>query len=311
VTSMTGRLRPSLPALAPSLLIAVAVLASFACGRPSSVTFGVLTDTQFQAAPPSGTRHYDRSWLKLREALGQFSGRDLRFVVHLGDLINGDAASYDIILPAFAHAPAPVRFVLGNHDFDIAPEKKAGILERLGVGPGHYAFSEGEWRFVVLNGDELAFNFPKDETLARESREMYEALVAAGRPNATTWNGGLSRRQMAFLDAELAAADRDGRPVVVFCHFPVLPPDVHNLWNDEAVVALLDRHPSAKAYLCGHNHAGGLAVRNDIVYLNFAGLVETAETVAGAVVTLERDRILVDGFGREPDRAFPVRPPAH
>lgn len=308
---MSDKPCPPLPAFASTLLLAAALLASVACGGPSSVTFGVLTDTQFQAAPSSGTRYYDRSWLKLREALDQFNGRGVRFVVHLGDLVNGDAASYDVILPAFAHAPTPVRFVLGNHDFDIAPERKAGVLERLGVGSGYYAFAEGVWRFVVLNGDELAVNFPKDETLTRESKEMYDALVAAGRPNATTWNGGLSRKQMDFLDAELAAADRAGRPVVVFCHFPVLPPDVHNLWNDQAVIDLLDRHPSAKAYLCGHNHAGNVAVRNGIVYLNFAGLVETPDSIAGAVVTLERDRLLVDGFGREPDRSFPVRGPSH
>jgi predicted phosphodiesterase len=292
--------------LAPALL---AVLAG--CGKPSAVTFGVLTDVQFQAAPASGTRYYDRSWLKLRQALDAFDGRGVRFVVHLGDLINGDAAGYDLILPAFAHAPAPVRFVIGNHDFDVADDLKAGLLGRLGVGPGYYAFSEGGWRFVVLNGDELGFNFPKNEGLARESGEMYAALAAAKRPNATRWNGGIGRAQLAFLEAELASADRSGRPVAVFCHFPVLPPAGHNLWNDEAVVALLDRHPAAKAYFAGHNHAGDAAVRNGAVYLTFAGLLETPDTIAGAVVTLDRDRIIVDGFGREPDRAFPLRPGPH
>lgn len=298
--------RPRLPFLLfPALL---AILAG--CNKPSAVTFGVLTDVQFQSVP-SGTRYCDRSWLKLRQALEAFDGRGVRFVVHLGDLINGEAASYDAILPAFAHAPAPVRFVLGNHDLDVAEDRKAGVLARLGLGPGYYAFTEGEWRFVVLNGDEFGFNFPKDEGLTRESEEMFAALAAAGRPNATRWNGGISRAQLAFLEAELVSADRYGRPVVLFCHFPVLPPAGHNLWNDEAVVALLDRHPSAKAYFAGHNHAGDEAVRNGVVYVTFAGLLETPDTVAGAVVALGRDRIVVDGFGREPDRAFPVRPGPH
>jgi len=300
--------RPVRPSLALGLVLPALLTAFSACGRPSAVTFGVLADVQFQAAPDSGTRFYDRSWLKLRRALDEFDGRGVRFIVHLGDLVNGDAASYDVILPAFAHAPAPVRFVVGNHDLDVAEDRKAGVLERLGVGPGHYALSEGGWRFVVLNGDELGLNFPKDEGLTRESEEMLAALTAAGRPNATKWNGGISRAQLAFLEAELAAADRAGRPVGVFCHFPVLPPAGHTLWNDEAVIALLDRHPSAKAYFAGHNHAGDLAVRNGVVYLTFAGLVETPDTLAGAVVTLGRDRILVDGFGREPDRSFPIRP---
>lgn len=275
------------------------------------MTFGVLTDVQFQAAPAAGSRAYDRSWLKLRQALDAFDGRGVRFIVHLGDLINGDAASYDTILPAFAHAPATVRFVLGNHDYDVEAGLKSGLLGRLGLGPGYYGFSEGGWRFIVLNGDELGVNFPKGEGLARESDQMLAALAAAGRPNATVWNGGLSRTQLDFLEAELASADRSRRPVVLFCHFPVLPPAAHNLWNDEAVIACLDRHPSAKAYFAGHNHAGDAAVRNGIVYLTFAGLVETPGTIAGAVVTLDRDRIQVDGFGREPDRTYPVRPGPH
>jgi 3',5'-cyclic AMP phosphodiesterase CpdA len=295
------------PAALGLVLTAIpAVLA--ACGRPSAVIFGVLADVQFQAVPASGTRFYDRSWLKLRRALDELDGRGVRFIVHLGDLVNGDASSYDVILPAFAHAPAPVRFVLGNHDLDVADDRKPGLLGRLGVGPGYYAFTEGGWRFVVLNGDDLGVNFPKDEGRAREAEEMFAALAAAGRPNATRWNGGVGREQMAFLESELAAADRARRPVAVFCHFPVLPPAGHTLWNDEAVIAVLDRHPSAKAFFAGHNHAGDLAVRNGVVHLTFAGLVETPDSIAGAVVTLDGRRISVDGFGREPDRFFPVRP---
>jgi len=294
------------PAAVPLLLL-TAALASASCGKPVSVTFGVLTDAQFAPAPSSGTRSYDRSWLKVRDALDIFNGRGVRFVVHLGDLIDHDAGSYDLILPAFAHSRAPVRFVLGNHDFDVAPERQAGLLSRLGIGCGYYAFSEGGWRFIVLNGDELGFNFPKDEELARESEEMFAALTASFRPNATKWNGGVGRDQLAFLDAELGAADRGGRPAAVFCHFPVFPPAGHNLWNDEAVVAVLEKHPSAKAYFSGHNHAGDFSVRNGVVYLSFAGVVETPDSGAGAVVTLTRDRIVVDGFGREPDREAPLR----
>jgi manganese-dependent ADP-ribose/CDP-alcohol diphosphatase len=237
-------------AVAPflALLFLSAAIAPVSCGGPpSSVTFGVLADAQFAASPASGSRSYDRSWLKVRNALDAFNGRGVRFVVHLGDLIDHDAGSYDLILGAFAHSRAPVRYVLGNHDFDIAPELKAGVLARLGIGLGYYAFSEGDWRFIVLNGDELGFNFPKDEKLAAESEEMFTALASAGRPNATKWNGGVGREQLAFLDAELAKADRDGRPAAVFCHFPVFPPAGHNLWNDEDVVAVLEPRPSSAA----------------------------------------------------------------
>jgi manganese-dependent ADP-ribose/CDP-alcohol diphosphatase len=291
----------------PAVLIVLAALAAGACRAPEAVTFGIVSDCQFAAVPASGSRFYDRSWLKLREALDGFNARGVRFVVHLGDLIDRDAASYDLILPVFSHSRAPVRFVLGNHDYDIVSGRKAGLLERLGIGPGYYAFTEGDWRFVVLNGDELGVNFPKDENLARESAAMFAALEAAGRPNATKWNGGIGRAQIAFLERELAAADRKGLRAAVLCHFPVEPPAGHNLWNDEQVVALLERHPSVKAYFSGHNHDGGLAVRNGIAYLTFAGMVETAATSAAAVVILTEGRMVVDGTGREPDRTVILR----
>ena len=298
---------PKSPLSFPAIAILLAALAAGGCRAPEPVTFGVLSDCQFASVPASGTRFYDRSLLKLRDALDGFNARDLRFVVHLGDLIDRDAASYDLILPVFRHARAPVRFVLGNHDYDIAEADRPGLLDRLGIGLGYYAFTEGNWRFVVLNGDELAFNSPKDAGLEQEAAAMYAALLAAKRPNATKWNGGIGRAQMAFLEDELATADRKGLSAVILCHFPVHPPAAHNLWNDGEVVARLESHPSVKAYFAGHNHDGGLAVKNGIVYLTFAGIVETPDTSASAVVTLEKGRLVVDGSGREPDRTVALR----
>jgi len=293
-----------------AVLILVAMFIAGGCDGDSPVTFGVVADCQFAPAPSSGSRFYSRSWLKLRNALDVFNDRDVRFVVHLGDLIDHDAASYDIILPAFEHARAPVHFVLGNHDLDVPPELGTGLPGRLGIGPGYYAFSGGGGRFIVLNGDELGVNFPKDAALEKEAAGLFTALLAAGKPNATKWNGGIGRKQLDFLESELARADREGLAAVVFCHFPVFPPAGHNLWNDEEVVALLERHGSVRAYFSGHNHAGDHAVKSGIHFLTFAGMVETPDSGAGAVVTLAGDRISVDGFGREPDRTLSLRRPA-
>lgn len=288
--------------------LAISVLAS-ACDRPAAVTFGVIADCQFAAVPSEGSRFYSRSWLKLRDALEEFNARGVRFVVHLGDLVDRGTGSTDIILPVFDRSKAPVRFVVGNHDLDAAPEPRSELLGRLGIGPGYYAFSSGEWRFIVLNGDELGFNFPKDASLENEAARLWEALVAAKKPNATKWNGGVGRKQLDFLEAELSTADRKGLGAIVFCHFPVFPPAAHNLWNDDEVVGLLEKHPSAKAFFAGHNHAGDYAVKNGIAYLTFAGMVETRDTSACAIVTVTADRIVVEGFGREPDRTITVRRP--
>lgn len=290
-----------------AIFILVASLVAGACGGEGRVIFGVVADCQFAPAPSSGSRFYSASWLKLRNAVDDLNGRGVRFIVHLGDLIDHDAGSYDLILPVLERSPAPVRLVLGNHDLDIAPEARAGLLDRLGLGQGYYAFSEGGWRFVVLNGDELGVNFPKDPAREQEAAALFAGLQAAGKPNATKWNGGVSRTQLEFLEKELEAADRRGLRAVVLGHFPVFPPAGHNLWNDDEVVARLERHGSVAAYFSGHNHAGGHAEKNGVHYLTFSGMVETPDTGAWAVVTLDRDRILVEGFGREPDRTLPLR----
>jgi len=271
------------------------------------ITFGVISDCQFATAMPDGERFYSRSRQKLAKAIDHFNRRGVRFVIHLGDLIDRRRESYDLILPVFMKSAAPVHFVLGNHDFDVDAADKLRVMERLGVGCGYRAFTEGDWTFVLLNGNELAFNFPGDESLRREAAELYGRLASAKRPNATKWNGGLSVRQMEFLEAELELAEAAGRRVIVCCHFPVYPPAAHNLWNDEAVVTLLERHRAVKAYFSGHNHAGDYALKQGLHFLTFRGMVETGDTSAGAVVSLAGDRIVIDGFGREPRRVLAVR----
>ncbi len=57
----------------------------------------------------------------------------------------------------------------------------------------------------------------------------------------------------------------------------------------------------------GHNHAGDYAAKRGLHFVTFRGMVETGDTSAGAVVSLADDRIIIDGFGREPDRTLKIR----
>jgi hypothetical protein len=215
------------------------------------VTFGVLADAQFAVSPPSGSRFYDSSWLKVRAALDVFNGRGVRFVVHLGDLIDHDAASYDLILQAFAHSRAHVRFVLGNHDFDVAPELRAGVLSRLGIGRGYYAFPEG--RFIVSTA--TSWGSPRREA-RRRIEEMFAAWLPPGVP--TPPNGTRRLDQLAFLDAEPPGPT--GTPACGGSVTSRLSPAGHNFgtmrpWSPSS------RNTLGQAYFSGHNHAGDFAVK--------------------------------------------------
>jgi hypothetical protein len=78
------------------------------------------------------------------------------------------------------------------------------------------------------------------------------------------------------------------------------------LWDAERLAASVTSAPSAIAYLCGHQHAGGYAERNGVHFVNFCGMVDTEKTNAYAVLTLFEDRIEILGYGREPGRHLPL-----
>ena len=291
-----------------ALIVALAAaLPGVGCKR--TIDFGVVADVQYHPGESLGTRYYSASLAKLKEALTQFNREDVQFVVNLGDTIDHDIQTFDSVMPVFRLSKAPVYQVIGNHDFDIQAGNEAGVLPALGLRDGTYALSKGRWRFIFLNGFELRYPFPADETLKRESEALYLRLVSGGKENAQRWNGGIGRKQIAWLGHELEEAEAAGNNVLVFCHFPVLPEAAHNLWNDSEVVALLEKHRCVKAYFCGHNHAGDYTLRNGIHYLTFVGMVETPDQNAFSVIRLEKNVIRIAGFGREPSRSLELSAP--
>jgi manganese-dependent ADP-ribose/CDP-alcohol diphosphatase len=279
-----------------------AVLLAGACKK--SVRFGVVADVQYYSGKPLGTRYYAASLDKLKEALAEFNKEKVQFVFNLGDTIDTNIRSFDAVMPLFKMLKVPVYHVIGNHDFNVEAGEEGKVLPALGLKETYYAFSRGNWLFVVLNGFELRFPFPEDETLHRESEALYTRLRAEGKENAQRWNGGIGSAQLAFLDRNLSQADKAGKKAIVICHFPVLPESGGNLWNDVEAVAVLEKHPSVMAYFCGHNHEGDCVVQKGIHYLTFQGMVETPDSNAYAIITLEKDAIRVQGFGREPTRTL-------
>ncbi len=291
------------------ILSAVLAIILFAGGCRQTVSFGVIADVQYYPGKPLGTRHYAASLDKLKEALAEFNKENVRFVLNLGDTIDTNIRSFDAVMPLFKMAEAPVFHVVGNHDFSVKEGEEEKVLPALGLEETHYAFSRGNWLFVVLDGFELRFPFPENKTLAEESEALYTKLRAEGKEHAQRWNGGIGSAQLAFLDRRLSQADRVGKNAIVVCHFPVLPESGGNLWNDIEVVSILQKHPSVKAYFCGHNHEGDYVIQDGVHYLTFQGMVETPDQSAFAVVKLQKDMIKVRGFGREPSRTLDLEKP--
>lgn len=297
------------------LVVAIAiVLAASSCRTSGGVdearsfTFGVVSDAQYCDRDAAGTRFYGRSLEKLAAAVEDLNAQDLAFTIHLGDFTDAHEACLDALLPIYDRLAGPHYHVLGNHDFDVAPERQAAIPGKLGLTSRYYDFRRGKTRFVVLDGGDVSlYARPEGSAEHEAAQARLEALKASGAPNAQAWNGAVGDEQLEWLRRTLSEAKAAGEHAIVLCHFPVYPPNAHNLWNDAEVIETLEASGVVIAWINGHNHAGGYAERNGIHYLTVHGMVETEDTNAYAVVRVEADRLEVDGRGREPDRVLPLR----
>jgi predicted phosphodiesterase len=270
--------------------------------------FGVVADAQYCDAEPQGSRYYRASPQKLASCVKTLNQMDLAFTVHLGDLIDRDIRSFDVMTPIFKRLKAPGYHVLGNHDFSVAPDELDDVVAKLEMPDRHYSFRVKGWRFVVLDGNDLSlFARPKGSPEYEKAMSVYRALKNKNMPQAHTWNGGIGNTQREWLQQQLDEADTAGEQVIVLCHFPAHPENAHNLWNDKEIVRLLESHSCVTAYLNGHNHAGNYGQFNGVHFVTFPGMVESPDTTAYAVVEVRKDQLRINGYGRTPSRSLAIR----
>jgi calcineurin-like phosphoesterase family protein len=270
-------------------------------------SFGLIADVQYCDRDTVQVRHYRNAAEKLRNCIEHFNDQDLAFVVQLGDLIDRDFESFDVVLPAFRDLKTRIHHVLGNHDLLVPDSQKDEVVVRLGLKRRYYEFAAHGWRCLVLDGNELSLYAHAEGSPEHErSVALYEELLSAGAVQAKAYNGGIDSEQLDWLDAQLRQATLDDENVIVFCHFPVFPLCRYNLWNYGDLIRLLSSHDNVAAYICGHKHAGDYGVKAGIHFLTLRGMVETSDESAYAIADVYENRIGIRGFGREPSRSLPV-----
>jgi manganese-dependent ADP-ribose/CDP-alcohol diphosphatase len=293
----------------PFRMMVVALLALGAAGAAHGATdkpdfsIGAITDAQYAAAPDNGQRLYHTTPAKLAAAVADFNRQKLAFVVHLGDFIDRDWASYDALLPVARKLDHPWHFVLGNHEFAVDDAHKPQVPAKLGMPARYYSFAHRGWLFLVTDGNDLS-SYAWAEGSPEHDRSM--AAHAALYADKPLWDGGIGDAQLRWIDTELTRADREGLKVMIFDHFPLYPENPHNLWNAGAVMALLERHPSVKIWLDGHNHDGNEGARAGIHYVNLKAMLDTEQT-SYARLEFFGDRVVVHGTGRQQDMVLPLR----
>jgi hypothetical protein len=184
-------------------------------------SFGAIADCQYCSGPNRGSRHYSSSAKKLQNVFEELNSHDLKFVIHLGDFIDRDYASFDKVLPIYQSLKMPAYHALGNHDFDVADKLKGKVPERMGMKSKYYDFSIEDWRFIVLDGNDVSFHaYPKDSSEYREAEVYYRE----NKIRSPRWNGAVGEKQLTWMQEVLRELKKKGKRLYCIATFRFIPP---------------------------------------------------------------------------------------
>lgn len=240
----------------------------------------------------------------------------------------------------------PAVHVIGNHCLSVP---RATLLQRLRIPGCYYSRSLGAgWRLVVLDTTELSGcsgGYPPGSWQAQEAevglgsgqdslplvpasasgrlcaqpeapppRFMQAFLTAQpmsdANPQMSSWNGGISQRQLAWLCDELSAAEAAGERVIACSHHQVgrgAARATHMAWNWRDVQQALLASPAFRLALAGHDHMGGYACIDGRHFVTLEALLEAPRGgTAYAVLHVHPDVLVIEGHGSVTSRRLPV-----
>lgn len=288
------------------LLLSIS-LSNYGQNSCSSFKIGIIADCQYCNCDAKWGRHYKKAPKRLKEAVTTFNKDSLAYTIHLGDFIDKQIWSLDSILPTWNKLKSKKYHVLGNHDFDVGQTNKEKIISKLNLTSRYYSFVENDWRFIVLDGNDLSFYGTTSIVKEQQTDSLFHLLKDKNLPYLKKWNGGLSNVQINWVKTELDTAIKENQKVGFYCHFPIYPIDNDNLWNRDQFLKLIKPYKNVKIFFNGHNHNGAYQLIDNVHYLTFKGMVDTKNTSAFAKVKFTKDTIFIQGFEREPSRKLVIK----
>ncbi len=267
------------------------------CNEIPLLKIGLIADPQYCDCSPEGTRYYRETLKKLTAAIDTFNKYEVDFVVTMGDIIDRYYESFDSILPLYSNLNMPNYKLLGNHAFwQIDDSLKDTIIHLYNMPDYYYYFTYNDWRYIILDGTELA---AYDSILHPDLREEADSLWQSvqGKINDATWNGGIGRKQRQWIENTVTEAMNNDEKVILFCHFPVYPEHSKNLWNSEQIIEIVEKYDNVVAYINGHNHYGNYGFRNGKHYITQNGMVETYDTSSYSILEIYDNKLVFKGYG--------------
>ena len=168
--------------------------------EPESFDVILFADTQPQS-------HVELDYIR-EDVLNELAGTDAAFGMTLGDFLYDDLSLFPRYLDLLGALGVPWYNVPGNHELNfLSPndEHSLATFQRY-LGPTTYSFTYGRAHFVVL-----------DDVVYRGTSRGEEDAPVRG---AGGYYGGLSERQLDWLEADLALVP-DDHLVVVTMHIPL------------------------------------------------------------------------------------------
>jgi manganese-dependent ADP-ribose/CDP-alcohol diphosphatase len=292
-----------------NILFLALLLAVVSCAEKKDTFFkiGIISDCQYCDCDVKWDRYYKKAPQRLEEAIAILNTDSLDYTIHLGDFIDKDFESLYRILPIWKKLKSPSYHVLGNHDFEVKDSLKEEVIKQLNLKKRYYSFVKEDWRFIVLDGNDLSFHGALTRTKKEQTDSLFNLLKNKEIPYLKKWNGALSSDQLTWVKGELDAAIKNNQKVGFYCHFPIFPIDQHNIWNREQFLSLIKPYENVKIFFNGHNHAGAYQIENNVHYVTFKGMVDTKNTSAFAKVQFQKDTVSIEGFYREPTRKLVLK----
>lgn len=268
-------------------------------GQKPLFSFGIIADVQYADNEPAGSRFYRSSLLKLRNAIAAFRADSVDFIINLGDLIDRDFESFKPVMNILDSSGIKTYHVTGNHDYSVDSRYKRRLPVSEQSRDGYYSIVHENFRFIFINGNEVSIYISNNKASIKKVTDTIASMKERGEINAIDWNGGISTKQLTWIDNQLWEASAKGEKVFLICHFPVVPENVHNLLNYKEVLPVLEKYQNIVAWFNGHNHAGNYGNFNMIHFVTFKGMVETEASNSFAVVDVYKNKLWIRGSGRE------------
>jgi len=259
------------------------------------LTIGLFADCQYAEAPTLGSREYKNAKSKLKEFVKDMNQILPDAVINLGDLVDRNEDDFFNIIMTVSSLKMALYSVAGNHDFSAFKNSPQETYSALMMPAPYYTEKMGQWKFIFLDGNQKSsFGWKKGTKEYKDSLKYKKEVAPASAP----WNGGVGQKQLEWLDEELSQAESANEKVILFCHYPILPKNALNLWDDTAVLKLIKAHPSVKAWISGHNHKGNFAKQDGKLFLTIKGMVEKGKN-SYAILKLYPDKLILQGFGEQ------------